>query len=149
MTGALRAVFPRLEALYESLSRETEAGPGCRACGSCCHFDVMDHVVYCSRLEAMFLLEGAPWWPRVRPAPGRCPGQAEKTCAARRWRPLGCRLYLCGPAAAADGAQDDGRAERWHRALKAIHEEADLPWDYRPLLQWSDAGKDLYNGEGF
>lgn len=137
--------FDRLAALYAALAAELaagagEAGPGagssCRACGECCHFEAVEHTLFASELEWAYAraVAGAPPTGPAQAAKAaasaRCPYQVDGRCLAHRARPLGCRLYFC--AAPSDG--DDARAERHHRALKAIHDDCAIPWDYRPWL---------------
>lgn len=119
--------FARLAALYRAVA--DESGGDCRACGRCCHFDEMDHIVFAGALERAYLREGAGS-PPTPAGPGRCPYQQREQCIAHAWRPLGCRLFFCGP----DDPDADFRAERHHGALKTLHTELAWPWDYAPLL---------------
>lgn len=123
----------RLAALYRNLDDAVaKKGWNCRGCGECCHFEAVDHVLYASEMERRYLILKAP--PSgdaelVRQGL-RCPYQEGGRCLAREVRPLGCRLHFCEiPENAGDAFY-----EEWHRRLKALHEEAGIPWNYRPLL---------------
>lgn len=132
----------RLRALYEALERE-QAGlaADCRGCGDCCRFDRVDHVLYASRLERLYLALRAA---NVNFSDAdadliarglRCPFQRDGQCLAREGRALGCRLYFC----ALDGRPGvDEMYERWHARLRALHDELGVEWDYRPLLPLPD-----------
>jgi len=121
-----------LDALYRDLACELEAlGPVCAACGRCCHFDEVDHVLYASALERERLAALAG--PASAAPPGRCPWQEGANCRAREGRLLGCRLHFCR----LDPAQRERLeeiSERYHRRLRALHEEAGREWEYRRIL---------------
>lgn len=123
-----------LSRLYADLDRETASqNHVCRGCGGCCHFDVVDHVLYVSEMERRYLALVSPDFPAEPDASEellrgglRCPYQSGGRCFAREGRPLGCRLHFC------EGPELD--YEAWHNRLKALHDEVDFGWDYRPLL---------------
>lgn len=126
-TGFLAAVgeiYREVDALFAS------TGCDCRACGRCCRFDLMDHRLYASTGEIAFLTQCPPPAESVR-APQRCPYQVEPHCRARGGRPLGCRTYFCYPPAAVQAGQE--AYERFHRRLRALHEEHNLPYLYVEL----------------
>lgn len=131
----------RLRALYADLETELKGvGVDCAGCGECCRFDRVDHILYASGLERRYFARHAP--PAVVPDASdelleqglRCPFQADGGCAAREGRVLGCRLHFCRWP---ESAEDEGAfLERWHDALKALHDELGEEWDYRPLFPW-------------
>lgn len=128
---AMRGLYARVDAAL------AERGLACAGCGECCHFDVVDHVLYASELERRMLrLTGE--FPAVPDADGeliekglRCPFQAGNRCHARDGRVLGCRLHFC---AWANSAEEMDFAEAWHGELKKLHDELGIEWEYRPLL---------------
>ena len=127
----MRDFYRRVDAALAALDLE------CRGCGECCHFDVVDHILYASELERRFLREAAslPENPDANAdllAQGlRCPYQADDRCHARNGRVLGCRLHFCDWA---DSAEEMDFAETWHTELKRLHAALGVDWDYRPLL---------------
>lgn len=109
----------------------------CAGCGQCCRFDLVDHVLYASALERLYLLHAAPP-PEPADAPPellarglRCPYQAGERCLAREGRVLGCRLHFC---TLPESPETWDLSERWHNRLKRFHEELGVDWDYRALL---------------
>lgn len=126
---------------YRAADREIGAyvaalGIECTGCGTCCQFDVADHVLYASGLERRYLLLTAPPPAACGDldliAKGlRCPYQDGNRCLARNGRTLGCRLHYCD---ALWGGGGEELAERWHRRLKALHDELGIEWRYAPLL---------------
>lgn len=127
----------RLAELYRELDAAiAQKGWSCRGCGDCCHFDAVDHILYASEMERRHLVATASPSPNPdgdaeRISKGlRCPYQENSRCLARDGRPLGCRLHFC------EVPNDDVEAfyEQWHQRLKSLHEEAGIPWNYRPLL---------------
>ncbi|MBN2710836.1 MAG: YkgJ family cysteine cluster protein [Planctomycetes bacterium] len=131
-----------LAQLYRDLAVElSELGVECTACGKCCHFDEMEHILYATMLEAQHLLRLAG--NGVEASQLRCPYQVEEKCTAREGRPLGCRLHFCKPSPEQDLALEEISA-RHHRKLQDIHERNNIEWDYRPLLAML---RDLISGK--
>ncbi|MFH0911489.1 MAG: YkgJ family cysteine cluster protein [Planctomycetota bacterium] len=132
-----------LEALYGDLSRDLEPlGLACRRCGRCCHFDEVEHRLFASRLERLYLLERARESgvaPRTAPA-GRCPFQTEEACLVHAMRPLGCRVFFCDLAqsplpAGERQARLEALSAEYHNRLQALHRALGVAWDYGPLLE--------------
>lgn len=123
--------------LYRQLDMELAAlGEICTGCGTCCHFDKMDHILYASTLERELMRQAA------RPesmdadeeliaAGKRCPFQEHTQCRAREGRTLGCRLHFCHGA---HTPHVENLSEYYHERLKELHNRLDIDWDYRPLL---------------
>ncbi len=44
-------IYKKLEAELSSIN------PGCNACGTCCHFDEFNHVLYASTIETDYILD--------------------------------------------------------------------------------------------
>jgi Fe-S-cluster containining protein len=135
------AALDDLAALYRDLEDRFGAADGCSACGRCCHFEAVDHILYATDLELACLRRGAAASGQ-RPhalASDRCPFQdASGRCRVHTHRPLGCRLYLCegeGADPLPGGGVHTASAEALHEQLRAIHRRHDLPWRYRPFLR--------------
>ena len=128
---AWEAAFPDLERLYRWLQPRSEAGSAaCRACGRCCRFSEMDHILYATALEVAFFMSHHG----MRPVPRTdvCPWQEGNHCTAREGRPLGCRVYFCAGMTPAD---EEALSTESHAELRAIHDRHALPWHYAPFLQ--------------
>jgi len=119
--------------LYAELDAEL-AGPAapaaaCRACGRCCDFSKHEEALYASRLERAVLALAAPAPEGV--GPEVCPYLHNGKCAARRFRPLGCRTYFCAQSAGARGRE---LYESYRARLAEISRRAGIEWDYRKVL---------------
>ncbi len=132
--------FRPLVLFYQELAAAIASfSPACRSCGECCYFDLSDHILFASALERDYLataqLPAKPDADSRQIATGeRCPYQKDGKCSARRERVLGCRLHFCRLTA------DEKYAlfcEHWHQRLKQLHEELNLPWDYRRVFPLS------------
>lgn len=128
------AWFEAMRGFYRELDGELAGlAAACAGCGRCCHFDEVEHILYASRLERLYLarVAAAPARPDAAPellASGkRCPFQKNRACLAREGRVLGCRLHFCA-------REDDELSARWHDRLKRLHEELGVEWEYGPLL---------------
>jgi len=107
--------------------------PACRQCSRCCRFDRYGHNLFVSTAEAaLFLRSTAP--SRIAASvTGACPflRTDPARCAARRDRPLGCRLYYCDPAA--QWWQQD-LYNLLHGRLQRLHEWFHVPYYYGEWL---------------
>lgn len=135
--------FEAMRNFYRDLDEELSGlEVSCRGCGCCCHFDVVDHILYASGLERRYLVRVAGPQPLADAEPEqlawglRCPYQSGGRCQAREGRALGCRLYHCDWP---DGVDEDMVYQRWHERLKRLHDELGEEWDYRPLLPLNGA----------
>lgn len=108
----------------------------CLQDGICCRFDLVDHRLYLSAGELALLTERPP--PRGPSGPGRCPYQVGSRCAARRRRPLGCRVFFCDPN---ETEWSHATCERFHREIRALHERRRLPYAYVELLAGIDGSR--------
>ena len=124
--------------LYEALQDELDRGAGqtCRACGECCHFGEQIHQLYCSDIEAAYLLAGEEPPEVIRDEV--CPFLREGRCSRYERRTLACRTYFC------DGDSKEltrALTERYVRRLKALHEQWGRPWRYARLAEHLRAPK--------
>jgi hypothetical protein len=98
--------------------------------GRCCDFESNDHQLWASELEVEFARSSAGG--EVPSAPhGSCPWWRKGLCTLREGRPLGCRLYFCDPTWA---DEMEGVYERFHAELRAVHEDAGVPYSYRKFV---------------
>ena len=99
----------------------------CELSGRCCRFEEAGHQLYLTRLEFdEMVARGGP------PSEGGavCPWLEQGRCANREGRALACRTYFCSDEAAAAAV-----TERWHRAIRRLHERHGVPYDYRSLQE--------------
>lgn len=120
---ALRGVYRTVD---EAVNRR---GALCLGGGACCRFDLMGHRLMLSTGELALLT--------LRPPPGGrgagrlpCAYQRGPRCAARRRRPLGCRVYFCR-AELEDFCHQTYEAS--HERIRRLHERHALPYAYVEL----------------
>ena len=106
--------------------------PVCTASGRCCNFEAYRHRLYVSTLELAAFVRGAPVATSVWDGTG-CPFQGGGLCTVHPIRPFGCRMYFCDPTSTQ--WQNDAY-ERFHGALKRLHEELGVPYFY---VEWRAA----------
>jgi hypothetical protein len=139
----MRAPHAELLALYADVDAAVAAAnPRCDASGRCCRFGEWGHTLFLTAPEAETLF-AEPFPAGGAVAADLCPYQVGGLCAARERRPLGCRVYFCDPAWA---ERMPAAMEAALAGLKALHERADLPWDYRPLHRWEPLASALEAG---
>lgn len=127
-----KAAFDALAEMYRQLDLELGGlGLECRACGSCCHFDEYDHILYSTMLEVEFARSADP--ESCSPQNGRCPFQVDEKCTAGFYRPLGCRLFFC-EAAGEVAEKLEEVSTRYHAKLQQIHRDYSIEWQYLPFL---------------
>jgi len=122
-----RPFLDGLAALYAEVDRAVaRTGARCMGGGMCCKFDLAGVRLYLTAGE-LAALSGEPP-PNTRAVlAGRCPYQAGPRCAARIVRPLGCRIFFCGPAT---GEELTDVYELFHRRLCELHQTHCLPYAY-------------------
>ena len=121
-----------IETIHEDLAQSVrQFKPLCLASGECCKFDAFEHRLYATGLEAArcVLLAPAIALEDLHRATndGTCPWQEGRLCTAREGRPVGCRVFFCDPRAKEWVPE---RAEWAHGAIKALHEQFDIPYAY-------------------
>jgi hypothetical protein len=111
--------------------------PVCRQRGECCHFATYGHKLYVSSVELVFFVRHArlAWRPPGESAV--CPYQIDGLCAARPFRPLGCRIFFCDP-----DSQDWQGPEYELRLMELRQIGVDFGVDYR-YEEWLSALRDL------
>ncbi len=120
--AALRDIYRRLDAIA------AQDDVTCRACGTCCRFDQVQHRLYVSTGELAFLARSPG--SRGGDTEGSCPYQAGSQCTARARRALGCRAYFCE----APAARHEQLYERFHDEVRSLHGRHDLSYWYVELL---------------
>lgn len=124
----------RLREIYDAAAADLAAEPGlfCRQSGRCCRFSDAGHELFLTRLEFDEMLRhGAP--PISGSAVHACPWLVDGLCDNREGRALACRTYFCS---------DEKRAaeitEVHHRAIRELHDDVGLDYDYRSLAAFLD-----------
>ncbi len=121
-----------LERLYARVDEALDAArPKCEMSGLCCDFPRSGHELFATDLESSYALEKAGGVVPEAPS-GLCPWHVDGTCRLRDGRPLGCRLYFCDPAWA---AEMPAAYERFHQEMKALHEVSGVPYRYRRFVE--------------
>lgn len=128
-------LFEKLASLYEALDQESEhLRLRCKTCGECCHFEKQEHILYASQLEIDYFLWGVKnnniETTKDMPVE-RCLFQEENVCNAHKFRPLGCRTFFCTDK---NSFILEDLSNRFHGALKKIHIENNLEWQYKPFV---------------
>lgn len=118
---ALRALYDEVDALVAARD------PRCEMSGRCCDFPRSGHQLWASELEAAFAVDARGGDVPAAPS-GQCAWYVDGTCRNREGRPLGCRLYFCDPSWAPEMPE---HYERFHAALKALHDRAGWTYRYR------------------
>lgn len=122
-----------MEEFYCEVDRTVAVySPVCRNRGLCCRFETYGHRLYATTAEVAFFVRGMAdrWRPPIQ---GSCQFQVEGRCVARAFRPLGCRIFFCDPAAA------DWQSREYERhllVLKGLMDKLDV--DYR-YMEWLSA----------
>ncbi|HUW55148.1 MAG TPA: hypothetical protein VMZ92_00785 [Planctomycetota bacterium] len=120
-----------LAQLYRDLDAEMErSGRTCRACGDCCRFAKHGHCLFCSEVEAEFLVAGADVPEAVTDEV--CAFLQDGRCTRHDRRTLGCRTYFCD---AHGDARTAGQAEAWVGRLKTLHTRFGVAWKYARLSE--------------
>lgn len=136
-----RDMRERVEGIYAEFQREVDQRrPRCDASGRCCRFQEYGHRLYVTTIELAAFVHAV----RLRASQpvggqrgGVCPFQIESLCSVHTIRPFGCRVFFCDPTA---GEWQNEQYERFHAALRRLHEELDVPYRY---LEWLSALKEL------
>ena len=130
---APREAYERLAAIYRDLDAEVaRLGPRCDARGVCCDFDLVDHVLYASKLEIDLVKDHDPAARHLAPSGNRCPFLTDGRCGAREHRMLGCRTYFCQEGWEPHASE---LYERHYARVKAIARDLELDWTYAPALE--------------
>ena len=121
--------FDDLRMFYHRVDREVERqGWTCRTCGDCCRFTSFGHEVFCTQVEADYLLDAGV--PKSPTAEGVCPFLRNNRCTRRARRMLPCRAFFCYPGVSAAVAD---LTEGFLQELKDLHRRWGLPWRYSRL----------------
>lgn len=129
MDPAARA---ELADLYRRVDARVAASrPRCELSGRCCDFPTSGHELWTTALEVEYAR--AAWEGAVPPAAGSglCPFHVDGLCTHREGRPLGCRVYFCDPAWA---AEMPAVYEAFHGELAALHVRHQRPYGYRRFV---------------
>ena len=118
--------------IYKELEAELASiNPGCDACGTCCHFDKFDHILYASTIETNYILENVEV-PSFDPDNNVCPFLANNQCTIREYRTLGCRVFFCNPDYK-ETLQDI--YEKYYTMIKDVAVKNQTEWQYAPMMK--------------
>lgn len=134
--AARRAVVRNaVDALYRSVQAEIDQRrPLCVISGRCCRFEEFGHRLYVTTLELARFVHDLDAAPPVENWDGAgCPFQRAKLCTVHPIRPFGCRMFFCD---ATSTEWQNAAYERFHAALKQLHERLDVPYLY---VEWRQA----------
>jgi len=123
----LRRIYARTEGAIALLP-----GLFCLRSGRCCRFREAGHELYLTRLEydEMVARGGG-----ARAAdPNACPWLENGLCGNREGRALACRTYFCSDEERAAEVTEEG-----HRAIRRLHDELGIPYDYRSLTDHANS----------
>ena len=119
-------VVAALREFFEETHRLIAAhAPTCWNRGECCRFGRYGHRLYVTALEVVYYLAGQYALPAIDE--DACPHARDGRCQAREYRPLGCRIFYCDPA-----AQDwqGPLTEERLTLLREMHESLGVPYFY-------------------
>ena len=118
--------------IYKELEAELASiNPGCYACGTCCHFDKFDHILYASTVETNYILENVEA-PHFDPDKNVCPFLANNQCTIREYRTLGCRVFFCNPDYK-EKYQDI--YNKYYTMIKDLAMRNQTEWHYAPMMK--------------
>ena len=117
-----------LEGIYRDLDSElNRINPVCRSSGNCCQFTKAGHELWTTPLEYDYLMERESTDGRAFKQ-GVCPFLTpDLKCGVRHHRMLGCRIYFCDPAYA---AQMPVVFEKYHARVKAAMNGQGIGYGY-------------------
>jgi len=123
---------PEIVEIYKELDAELAGiNPGCNTCGTCCHFDEFNHLLYASTIETKYIQENVEV-PHFDPDQGTCPFLIDNKCTIREHRALGCRIFFCNPDYK-DTLQDI--YEKYYTMIKDLAVKNQTEWNYAPMMK--------------
>ncbi len=118
--------------IYKKLDAELASiNPGCNACGTCCHFNDFDHVLYASTIETDYIRENVEV-PSFDHDKNVCPFLIDNQCSIREHRTLGCRVFFCNPQYK-ETLQEI--YEKYYTMIKDLAIENKVEWHYAPMMK--------------
>lgn len=127
-------VIAAMRAFYAAVDERLARLPGhCANRGECCRFGAYGHRLYVTFLETACFMAWRHGEQAAGPDPGPvgdaaedvCPFARGGVCTARPARPLGCRIFLCDPAAR---HWQGPVTEELLGELRGLHRRLDVPW---------------------
>jgi len=129
-------VIATMRAFYAAVDERLARLPGrCANRGECCRFGAYGHRLFVTFLETACFMAWRPGGqvagPEARPVGGAaedvCPFARGGVCTAREVRPLGCRIFLCDPAAR---DWQGPVTEELLGGLRGLHRRLNVPYFY-------------------
>ncbi len=118
--------------IYKKLESELSSiNPGCNACGTCCHFDEFNHVLYASIIETDYILDNVEV-PHFDTDKNVCPFLVNNECSIREHRTLGCRVFFCNPHYKETLAEI---YEKYYKMIKDLAIKNQTEWHYAPMMK--------------
>jgi len=133
-----KACAEELARIYADLDEEIRSrGWSCEGCGDCCRFGKFGHMLYCTEIEAEYLI--GEDLAREDFDEGECPYLENSRCIRREGRAIGCRIYHCKGATSDEMSE---LSEAYVKRLKALHERFGRSWRYAWLGEHVSCRKD-------
>lgn len=118
--------------IYKMLEEElARINPDCNACGTCCHFNEFDHVLYSSTIETNYILENVEV-PPFSPDKNVCPFLIDNQCTIREHRTLGCRVFFCNPDYK---EKSQNIYNKYYTMIKDLAVKNQIEWHYAPMMK--------------
>ncbi len=123
---------PEIVEIYNELEAELASlDPGCNTCGTCCHFDEFNHVLYASTIETKYIQKNVDV-PPLDPDQGTCPFLIDNKCTIREHRALGCWVFFCNPDHK-ETLQDI--YEKYYTMIKNLALKSQTECNYAPMMK--------------
>jgi Fe-S-cluster containining protein len=116
--------------IYDWLDSQTSSYNNlCKSCGQCCYFANLDHRLFVTTPEVMYLAANLGG-KNIKPmTANRCPYLTDGKCSVYKYRFAGCRIFCCK----ADKDVQSRLSESALKKLKSICEEFQIPYRYIDL----------------
>ncbi len=125
-----RQPLKKVAEIYNWLDSQTGGYNGlCDGCGRCCDFANLDHRLFVTTPEVMYLAANL-CGKNIRPmTANRCPYLLDGKCTVYEYRFAGCRIFCCK----ADTDFQSRLSESALKKFKSICEEFQIPYCYSDL----------------
>ena len=126
-------LLKKVAEIYKWLDSQThhhsELGGVCDACGKCCDFDALDHRLFVTPPELMYLAVNLGAEKQKPMITSRCPYNVAGKCTIYEYRFAGCRIFCCK----ADTDFQSRLSESALKKFKSICTEFRIPYRYTNL----------------
>jgi len=120
-------LLKKVAEIYNRLDSQTGGYNGlCEGCGRCCDFANLDHRLFVTTPELMYLAANLGN-ENIKPmTANRCPYLMDGKCSVYEYRFVGCRIFCCK----ADTDFQSRLSESALKKFKSICEEFQIPYRY-------------------